>query len=117
MCIASSTIASMLHKLREGLGILFKLDEDSSQSLVKHALSNRNTNLLTDEDLLQIVVQLGLGRPLPAVGDLSIDIMIEMFAHHCALEVEKALLNFQSTEEDEATNCLLKDPLAEAAWL
>ena len=116
-CIESSTIASTFHTLGEGLGILFKLDEDSSQSLVKHALTSRNTNLLTDEDLRQIVVQLGLGRPAPAVGDLSIEMMIEILANHCALEVEKALLNFQSTEEDEATNCLLKDPLAEAAWL
>ena len=105
----------MLHTLGEGLGILFKLDEDSSQSLVKHALSNRNTHLLTDEDLRQIIVQLGLGRPVPAVGDA--EMMIEIFVNHCALEVEKALLNFQSTEEDEATNCLLKDPLVEAAWL
>ena len=114
-CIGSSTIASTFHTLGEGLGILFKLDEDSSQSLVKHALSNRNTNLLTDEDLRQIIVQLDLGRPVPAVGDA--EMMIEILANHCALEVEKALLNFQSTEEDEATHCLLKDPLAEAAWL
>ena len=105
----------MFHTLGEGLGILFKLDEGSMQSLVKHALTNKNTNQLTDEDLRQIIVQLGLGRPVPAVGDA--EMMIEILANHCALEVEKALLNFQSTEEDEATNCLLKDPLAEAAWL
>ncbi len=108
----------MFHSLGEGLGILFKLDEDSSQSLVKHALTNKNTNLLTDEDLRQIVAHQGLGGPVPAVGDLSIEMMIEILANHYGCNATDCLLNFQSTEPDEDTNnCLLKDPFAEAAWL
>jgi len=107
----------MFHSLGEGRGILFKLDEGSMQSLVKHALTNKNTNQLTDEDLRQIIAHQNLGGPVPAVGDLSTEMMIETLANHYGCNKDDCLLNFQSTDADEGTNCLLKDPFAEAAWL
>ena len=87
------------------------------QSLVKHALTNKNTNQLTDEDLRQIIAHQNLGGPVPAVGDLSTEMMIETLANHYGCNATDCLLHFQSTEPDVETNCLLKEPFAEAAWL
>ena len=107
----------MFHSLGEGRGILLKLDEGSMQSLVKHALTNTNTNQLTDEDLRQIIAHQNLGGPVPAVGDLSTEMMIETLANHYGCNKDDCLLNFQSTDPGEGTNCLMKDPFAETAWL
>ena len=94
-------------------------DEESSKPLVKHALTNRNTNQLTDEDLQLIVVRLGLlqGPPPVPVDDLTTAMMIEALANHYGLNSADCLANFQSTEPDPDNDCLLQDPFAEAAWL
>ncbi len=76
---------------------------------------HKNSNLLTDDDLWGLADHLELqpeGGPLA----LSTEMVIEILANHYELNTADCLANFQSTEPDPATDCLLQDPFAEAAW-
>ena len=89
------------------------------QSLPKHCLQNKNSNLLTAEDLQRLVEHLNLPQPdsgAPAeMQEAKCTSLISVLAKHFCLNVADCLARFQ--EREETANCLLHDPFAEAIYL
>ena len=91
-------------------GVVMK-PTDQPQSLVKHMLSNKNTNLLTHADLQRLVNHLGV-QPATA-GEPTTAQLISYLAFHSGGNTADWICKFQHTEDND--NCLMDDPFAEAS--
>ena len=104
------------HTAGDGRGVLIKLATDAPESdLVRYSLTTRNLNGLTDDDLRRIVACLDDAAAGGLLHDSSTEALVSLLADMYGLNADECLRNFQATEADPDTNCLLQDPIAEAA--
>ncbi len=94
----------------EPFGLVLKASAPP-QSLIHHALTSKNTNSLTNDDLLRVLDRLRL-LPLD-VDPGSTRALLGLLAAHFNFDIEVALAKFRDTTEDEG-GCIINDPLAEA---
>ena len=97
----------------ERFGITLKASTPP-QSLVKHMLTTKNTNRLSENDLQRLVAHLGL--PMGSrVENASVAALIGALATHFGFDADDCCIKFQQTEDTSGT-CYTDDAFAEAVY-